>query len=129
MNAMTKLFYMYTDGEAVDMAAAFQWVKRAADLDNVRGLTLAAVCLLQGQGTTKNERLGFIWLGQAAGLGSEHACFYLANAYHHGLYGLKKDRAQVQHWAAEMQRAAGNGKCDCNEESRARMARYLAASQ
>ena len=129
--AMTEVGCLYQTGTGVkeDMAAGFQWLKRAADLNNVVALTLVAACRLDGDGTTKNVLTGFIEMGQAAGLGSEHACFYLANAYHHGLYGLKKDRAQVAHWAAEMQRAAGNGKCDCNEESRARMARYLAASQ
>ena len=65
-------------------------------------------------------------MAQAAALGSEHACFVLANAYHNGKHGLQKDSAQVAHWAAKAQRARGNGKCDCIEEIRARMAEIVA---
>ena len=131
VEAMANLFYTYNEGRGVkkDPAAAYQWAKRAADNDDVRGLTMAAVCQLQGNGTTKNERTGFIWLGHAAALGSEHACFVLANAYHNGKYGLQKDSSQVAHWAAKMQRARGNGKCSATAECRARIEGYVAASQ
>ena len=74
----------------------------------------------------KKISTGLIQLGQAAMLGSEHACYLLACAYHHGRYGLEKDSSQVQHWAAKAQRARGNGKCDCVEEIRARMAEIVA---
>jgi len=129
VRAMVELAIAYRLGIAVqkDSAAAFQWAKRAADLDDVCGLTLVAAHRLEGEGTTKNVSAGLIELGEAGGLGSENACFVLANAYHHGIYGLKKDSAQVARWAAKMRRAAGNGKCDCNEETRAQIAGYVAA--
>ena len=92
-------------------------------------LTLVAACRLDGDGTTKNVLTGLIEIGQAAGLGSEHACYVLANAYYHGLYGLEKDSAQVARWVAKMRRAAGNGICDCSAEKRARIAGYVAASE
>ena len=66
-------------------------------------------------------------LGQAAALGSEHACYVLANAYHLGVYGLQKDSSQVAHWAAKMQRAPATA--SATAECRARIARYVAASQ
>ena len=129
VRAMVELAIAYRLGIAVqkDSAAAFQWAKRAADLDDVCGLTLVAAHRLEGEGTTKNVSAGLIELGEAGGLGSENACFVLANAYHHGIYGLKKDSAQVARWAAKMQRAAVNGKCPCSDEGRAQIARYVAA--
>ncbi len=127
--AMTQLAYMYKVGDDVkeDLVAAFQWAKRAADLDDACGLTLVADAHLNGDGTTKDVITGLIEMGQAAALGSEFACYYLAMAYHEGLHGLKEDSSRFQYWAAKMQRAAGNGKCDCSEESRELIAGYVAA--
>ena len=130
VRAMTTLAQKYqygSDGVKKDPVACFQWAKRAADLDDPRGLTLVADAHLDGDGTTKDTVTGFIEMGQAAALGSEHACYVLAYAYHGGLYGLKKDSSKVRYWAAKMQRAAGNGKVDCDEEIRARIAGYVAA--
>ena len=131
VQAMTTLFYTYMEGRGVkqDAAAAYQWAKRAADLDDPRGLTQSGVCHLQGNGTTKDERTGFTLLGQAAALGSEHACFFLANAYHNGKYGLQKDSSQFTHWAARMHRARGNGKCSATDVNRAKIEGYVAALQ
>ena len=131
VHAMTDLAFMYEHGEGVkkDPATCYLWSKRAADLDDAFGLTLAANSKLHGFGTTKDERTGLIWLGQAAALGSEHACYHLAYAYYHGTHGLEKDSSQVQHWAAKMRRAADNGKCDCSPENRVLIARYAAAAQ
>ena len=81
---------------------------------------------MDGEGTKKDRITGLIVMGQAAALGSEVACYYLANAYHEGLHGLKEDSSRFQYWAAKMQRAAGNGNCDCNETNRALIAGYLA---
>ena len=127
VRAMTDLSYMYRDGDTVkkDLAAGFQWAKRAADLDDARGMTLLGSGYVVGRGTTKDERTGLIWLGQAAALGSEHACYMLAFAYHNGKYGLEKDSSKVAHWAAKMPRRAGNFKCNCDEETRAKIAGYL----
>ena len=127
VRAMVELAIAYRLGIAVqkDSAAAFQWAKRAADLDDAYGLTLVAHAHLDGEGTAKDIIAGFIELGQAASLGSENACGMIAQAYHLGLYGLKKDSVQMALWAAKMRRAAGNGKCDCNEEMRAMIAGYV----
>ena len=129
MSAMTRLAYDYKRGAGVkkDMAAHYRWAKRAADLDDACAMTMVAVCHLYGDGTTKDHQNGLIECAEAAALGSEHACFVLANGYHDGLYGLKKDASRVAHWAARMRQAAGNGKCDCIEAHRARIAGYVAA--
>ena len=131
VRAMTQLAFKYKSGDGVkkDVAGYFQWSKRAADLNDAAGMSMVAVCHLHANGTTKNEPAGLIEIGQAAGLGSEHACYVLANAYYHGLYGLEKDSAQVARWVAKMRRAAGNGICDCSAEKRARIAGYVAASE
>ena len=131
VRAMTVMASAYKRGEGVkkDLVTYFQWAKRAADLDDARGMTLVAECHLEGKGTPKDVITGLIEVGQAAALGSMHACYVLAFAYHFGLYGLKRDSSKVQHWAAKMERAAGNGKCSCNEEERAKIADYVAASE
>ena len=129
LRAMTLLAYAYQRGDGVkrDRAAAFEWATRAADLDDVAALTLVADSHLYGKGTTKDERTGLIEFGQAAALGSEHACYVLAYAYHKGYSGLKKDSSKVAYWAAKMRRNAGNGICPCSDENRAIIEGYLAA--
>ena len=131
VRAMTQLAFKYKSGDGVkkDVAGYFQWSKRAADLNDAAGMSMVAVCHLHANGTTKNEPAGLIEIGQAAGLGSEHACYVLANAYRVGRYGLDKDVSQVARWAAKMQRARHNGLCDTSEENRVLIARYLAESQ
>ena len=122
VRGMTQLAYTYKEK---DWAAYFQWAKRAADLDDARGMSMMAGCYLHGEGTTKSERTGLMCFAQAAALGSEHACSVLAYGYHLGEYGLERSSALASHWAGKMQRAAGNGKCDATEERRARVLRYV----
>ena len=127
--AMANLAERYRDGIQglkKDNAALFYWAKRSAKLENPLGLTILGQAYLRGRGTATNFPTGLIKLAQAAMLGSEHACYVLAFAYHHGRYGVDKDAAEFKHWAEKMRRAAGNGKCDTPDVSRDDVAGWLA---
>ena len=63
-----------------DETQAFTWFKRAADLKDVRGLTDCGVLYLEGRGVERSQSRGYIMLGAAAALGSEHACGILGEA-------------------------------------------------
>ena len=124
--AMALLAEWHRDGKkglAKDLVSSFQWAKRAADLDHPRGMTMLGENHLLGIGTAKNAPTGLIKLAQAAMLGSEHACFRLAQAYRHG-DDVEKDDTQMAYWQARMQSVARNGKCDASEELRKRVASW-----
>ena len=127
--AMATLAEVYRDGVnglKKDLVAGFGWSKRAADLDNPRGITLIGTAYLDGKGTAQNISTGLVKLGQAAALGSEHACYVLAWIYHGGECHVAKDPTQVRYWVAKMRRAAGNLKCHCDETFRATAASWAA---
>ena len=87
-SAMDVLGCAYRDGThglKKDFTQAFTWLKRAADLNNVDGLTSCAVLYLNGDGVERSpgwayRSRGLIMLGAAAALGSEHACGILGEA-------------------------------------------------
>ena len=78
----------------------------------------------RGKGTERNSHTALVKLTQAAMLGSEHACFRLAQAYRVGYQGVEKDDTQMAYWQARMQSVARNGKCDASEELRKRVASW-----
>jgi hypothetical protein len=126
-DAMAYLAFCYRDGThglAKDLVSCFQWVSRAADLDHPAAMTVLGECYLNGWGTAKKVHTALIKLAQAAMLGSEHACFRLAQAYRVGYQGVEKDDTQMAYWQARMQSVARNGKCDASEELRKRVASW-----
>lgn len=57
----------YTFGsDEPDLEKAFYWYKRAAEHGLTDGLYSAAICLLRGEGTEKNEQEAIEWLKKAA---------------------------------------------------------------
>jgi len=108
-SAMNYLGHAYRVGERglkKDLAQAFTWFKRAADLKDALGLTNCAVCYVNRWGVGRSDTRGLIMLGAAATLGSEHACAILAEANAKGLWGLEQNPQEATRWYREMQ------KCD-----------------
>ena len=104
-DAMNKLYFVYRDaqyGVSKDLTQAFQWVKRAADLEDVDGLRQLACCYLYGRGTAKNESRGMVTFSQAAVLGSEFACYVLGLAYYEGFQGFDEDSQEAARWLRKM---------------------------
>ena len=105
-SAMFDLGCAYRDGTRglkKDLTQAFTWLKRSADLNNVRGLTNCGVLYLNGDGVERSPSRGLIMLGAAAALGSEHACAVLGWANAEGCFGLEKNPQEATRWYREMQ--------------------------
>ena len=103
--AMKTLGYMYRDGRsglAKDRGAAFMWCKQAADLHDPEALGDIAQMYCEGDGVQRNATRGAFFLGQAAVLGVEHACYVLAVYYRFGLHGFEKDAALAAYWYKKM---------------------------
>jgi len=105
--SMLLLGFSYRDGDQglkKDMTQAFTWLKRAADLKNVGGLTNCGVAYLTGKGVERSDSRGLIMLSAAATLGSEHACGILGRANAEGRHGLEKNPQEATRWYREMQK-------------------------
>ena len=123
--AMRKLGSSYRDGKRglkKDATKGFMWHKRAADLKEVTALTECAIAYLNGEGVERNSIRGFIMLGLAAGMGSEHACGLLGRANAEGFHGLDKNPQEATRLYREMQKC---DRRDSTEASRERAAVWL----
>ena len=126
--AMSELGYAYRDGKRglkKDDSQSFTWLKRAADLQDVRGLTACAVAYVNGRGVERNPIRGFTMLGAAATLGSEHACAILGEANEKGCWGLDKNPQDATRWYREMQKCGSRGIRNSVEEIREKAAAWL----
>ena len=85
-----------------DAKEAFRWFQRAARLDDPTALTACGVAYCIGLGVEKDAPRGLVMLGQAAALGSEHACYLLGWAHRYGRYSLKQDEQEATRWFAKM---------------------------
>ena len=106
-SAMMLLGCAYRDGLRglkKDATQAFTWLKLAADLKNLAGLTSCGVLYLCGAGVERSYIRGLIMLGEAAGKGSEHACGILGEANEKGCWGLDKNPQDATRWYREMQK-------------------------
>jgi len=103
--AMMYLYFAYRDadhGLKRDEKEAFEWAKRAADLDHVAGLTELADCYALGIGTELNDARALFQNARAADRGSEIACYAVAQANRFGLLGLDRDPWEASKWYRKM---------------------------
>jgi hypothetical protein len=123
--AMRILGFSYRDGSLglkTDLTQAFTWLKRAADLKDVYGLTECGVAYLNGDGVERSNIRGCTMIGIAAGMGSEAACGLLGLANAEGLWGFDKDPQEATRLYREMQKC---DRRDAVEENRERAAAWL----
>ena len=125
VEAMYDLGCWHRDGEkglAKDFKKAFEWWKKAADLEYPPALASCGCLYILGRGVEMDVPRGFMMSGQAAALGSEFACYVLGLAYAHGAHGAKKDRAEAAKWYRRMD---GCKYDTCMEAARAKVAEWL----
>ena len=102
--AMVNLVSWYGNGSkglTQDFNKAFEWSKKAADLDHPPAIGQCGMYYLLGAGVGKNVTHGFIMLGRAAEMGSDWACVQLGDAYANGR-DIKKDLAEAAKWYRRM---------------------------
>ena len=124
--AMTTLAYWHRDGNkglAKDRKKAFEWWKKAADLDHPPALASCGYYYVHDLGVAeKDVSRGLIMLGQAAALGSDFACYKLGYGYAHGKYGVKKDPAEAAKWYRRMVGCKYN---NCTQQVLAKVSEWL----
>ena len=84
--------YYYAKGSIVekDEVEAFQWYKKAAELNDYQAQCNLALCYLNGKGTVKDINFGIYWLERAVNGGSVTAAYNLGKCYEMGL-GVEKN--------------------------------------
>jgi TPR repeat protein len=122
MNVLGHAYHVGERGLKKDLAQAFMWLKRAADLKDALGLTNCAALYLAGEGVQRCHIRGLMMLTAAATLGSEHACGLLGCANAEGLYGFEQDPQEATRWYREMQKC---NYIDSTEEVRGMAAAWL----
>ena len=123
--AMSELGFAYRYGRhglKKDATQGFMWLKRAADLKDVRAITACGVLYLKGEGVERSYIRGIAMLGAAALMGSEIACGLLGLANAEGLLGFDKNPQEATRWYREMQKCDF---CDTTEEIREDAAAWL----
>ena len=124
-SAMYGLGCAYQEGKRglkKDETQAFAWLKRAADLNNVRALTNCAVAYLNGWGVERSPIRGLMMLTAAATLGSEHACAILGLVNAEGVDGLDKDPQEATRWYRKVETCES---CNASEDYREQAAAWL----
>ena len=130
--AMMRLGFAYQDGTnglKKDATQSFMWLKRAADLKEVRGLAECGVAYLNGEGVEQSDSRGLSMLSVAAAMGSEHACGLLGQANAEGCYGLDKNPQEATRWYREMQMCDRRDSCEQYREDAAAWLREHPYSQ
>ena len=111
-------------GLAKDEIRACVLFKSALDLKNVTAMALYGHLVMKGVLVISNNTVvGMTFIGMAAGLGSEFACFLLAGAFENGDNGFSRNATDAKKWYEEM------AKCeyqDADPQARAARDKYLA---
>ena len=85
-------------GLAKDAAQARAWYERSAAARDPRGMAGFGSCLLNGYGGPKNTSLGWVYITDAAHLGSDVGAYLLGEAFLKGFHNLPKDSVQARFW-------------------------------
>ena len=85
-------------GLAKDAAQARAWYERSAAARDPRGMAGFGSCLLNGYGGPKNTSLGWVYITDAAHLGSNLGAYRLGDAFLKGFHNLPKDSVQARFW-------------------------------
>ena len=111
-------------GLAKDETRACVLFKSALDLKNVTAMALYGYLVRKGVLVISNNTVvGMTYIGMAAGLGSEFACFLLAGAHDNGDNGFNRNAADAKKWYEEMVKCEYQ---DADPRARATRAKYLA---
>ena len=109
VDAMVSLGFCYRDGThglAMDKKQAFEWMQKAADLDDPCAMCDVGQSLVKGrEGVAEDRDAGIFYLGCAAGKGVEHTFYAMGYYYQHGIYGFRKDAQAARKWYLKMDTA------------------------
>jgi len=127
--AMCNLGNWYKRGEkglAKDFAKAFEWYKKSHEAGNAGGTGNLGGCYLRGVGVPKCLARGSMLLGEAAGRGSNSACYNLGRAYAKRLWGFPKDEKMARRYYSMVASAPID---DLTDDAKEETATWLRAHQ
>ena len=107
--AMFNLGVCYELGElglAKDAAKAFEWYEKSHEAGNASGTSGLGNCYLVGAVVPKCPMRGATLLSDAAGRGSQNACYNLGCAYAAGRWGFPKDKKMARQYFSMVASAA-----------------------
>ena len=123
------VWYEYGEcGLTKNNAQARAWYERSAAARYPNGMAAFGECLLLGDGGPKNTSLGWVYITDAAHLGSDVGAYLLGEAFLKGIHNLPKDSVQARFWLMKIV----DGECkfkNLTEESVAKVAMWLRTSR
>ena len=128
--AMCNLGVWYKHGQkglAKDFAKAFEWYKKSHEAGNAGGTGNLGGCYLRGVGVPKCLARGSMLLGEAAGRGSNSACYNLGRAYAKRLWGFPKDEKMARRYYSMVASASIEDCTDGGKEEKEVAATWLRA--
>ena len=126
-HAMFRLGNWYSfgiHGLAKDDVQARMWYERSAAARHPNGMAAFGEYLLLGDSGPQNTSLGWVYITDAAHLGSDLGAYLLGEAFFKGIHYLPKDFVQSRFWLMKIV----DGECKFNnlaEESLAKVAMWL----
>jgi TPR repeat protein len=109
MSFMADSFFNEKHGFIKDVAKAYTWFSRAAELDYTPSIGAKGSCLLIGIGTEQNRVEGGTLLGIAADRGDALSQHYLGSLYYLGVKGYRKNFGMAKHWLQKAIAHEGEG--------------------
>ena len=130
-HAMFRLGNWYSfgiHGLAKDDVQARMWYERSAAARHPNGMAAFGEYLLLGDSGPQNTSLGWVYITDAAHLGSDLGAYLLGEAFLKGIHNLPKDPVQARFWLMKIV----DGECkfkNLTEESVAKVAMWFRTSR
>uniref|UniRef100_A0A7S3L3N6 U-box domain-containing protein n=1 Tax=Amphora coffeiformis TaxID=265554 RepID=A0A7S3L3N6_9STRA len=86
------------DGFKKDVRLAYSWCQKAHDAGSVYGTARLGYHLARGLGTGKKCSEGIMYMGLAAGRGSDYAAYVLGRGFAEGKFGLYANSEKATEW-------------------------------
>jgi hypothetical protein len=112
-------YWLGQKGLAEDKAKAFEWYEKSHEAGYAIGACFLASCYLYGDGVPKCLARGATLMSEAAGRGSNYACFKLGRAYADGVAGFPKDEKMARRFYSTVASATDDDCIDAYKEEAA----------
>ncbi|KOO27010.1 hypothetical protein Ctob_002467 [Chrysochromulina tobinii] len=115
-------YWLGQKGLAKDLVKAFEWFEKSHEAGHASGTGNLGGCYLHGVGVPKCLARGSMLLGEAAGRGSNSACYNLGRAYTKRHLGFPKDEKMARRYFSMVASAAID---DCTDDAKEEAATWL----
>ena len=109
-------------GLAKHGAKAFEWYKKSHEAGDACGTAALGKCYFLAYGVPMCFARGATLMSEAAGRGSEQACYILGRVYADGIWGFPKDETMARRYYSMVASASLD---DCSDEGKEKAATWL----